>query len=178
MARVLVPVAAFLLILGVSPAQADSGGMDMKGGGAASAAGEGAGSMGNMKMPMSEGPATFKPETQAYTTNRAFLVKVVTLPDPIPYEKHFAMTFSVYDGRHPERRLPGAEVHVTAGMRHGQKTGFAHGMQSTPKVERKGGVDTVSGLYFHMLGRWTLQVDVQNGDERGTAYLDLPCCAQ
>jgi hypothetical protein len=175
--RVLVSLTAFLLMSGVSVAWAESGGMEMKGGPSGQTP-KGSGAMGDMKMPMAEQPANFKPATQAYTTNHVFLVKVVTLPDPIPYEKHFAMTFSVYDGRHPDRRLPGAEVHVTAGMRHGQKTGFAHGMQSTPKVERKGGVDTVSGLYFHMLGTWTLQVDVQDGDERGTAYLDLPCCAQ
>jgi hypothetical protein len=177
MARVLLSLTAFLLISVVSLARADSSGMDMKGSSGATGP-KSSGAMGDMKMPMSDQPANFKPATQAYTTNHAFLVMVVALPDPIPYEKHFAMQFSVYDGKHPDRRLPGAEVRVTAGMRHGQKTGFAHGMQSTPKVERKDGVDTVSGLYFHMLGRWTLQVDVQNGDERGTAFLDLPCCAQ
>lgn len=178
MARVLVALTGWLLIsAGPLAWAADSGAMEMKGG-AAAAESKGAGDMGGMKMPMSDQPAHFNPATQAYTTNHAFLVKVVALPDSIPYERHFAMSLSVYDGRHPDRMLPGAKVHVTAGMRHGQKTGFAHGMQSTPKVERKDGVETVSGLYFHMPGRWTLQVDVQDGDEKGTAYLDIPCCAQ
>jgi hypothetical protein len=131
-----------------------------------------------MKMPMSHEPAHFKSTAEAYTANHTFLIKVVSLPDPIPFEKHFTLGFSVYDGKHTDRKLPDATVHVTAGMRHGMKTGFAHGMQSSPHVESKNGIVTVSGLYFHMMGKWTIQIDVQNGAEKGTAYLDFPCCAQ
>jgi YtkA-like len=127
---------------------------------------------------MSHQPAHFKPASQTYTTNHAFLVRLVSLPDPIPYEKHFTLSFSVHDSKHTDQKLSDATVHVTAGMRHGMKTGFAHGMQSSPQVENNNGIVTVSGLYFHMMGKWTLQVDVQNGAKKGTAYLDLPCCVQ
>ncbi|MGH7659824.1 MAG: hypothetical protein ACRENA_02760 [Vulcanimicrobiaceae bacterium] len=132
------------------------------------------GGMGGMKMP--ENPAHVDPTRQAYTTNHQFLVKLISLPRPIPYEKYFKVRFEVFDGANPSRPLPNARVVVFAGMRHGMKSGFAHGMESSPKVSRKNGVVTVSGLYFHMMGPWTLQTTVHNGGKEGVAYFDLPCC--
>jgi len=174
MARMLLTT-GFILATGLSVAWAASGGMEMKGGPPAPEP-KGPGSMGNMQMPPANEPGTFTPASQVYTTNHAFLVKVVDLPDPIPYQQHFSMRISVYDGKHADRLLRDATVHIKAGMRHSRPKGFAHGMQSTPTLARKDGVDTVSGLYFHMRGRWTLQLDVQHGAKKGTAYLDLPCC--
>lgn len=132
--------------------------------------------MSGMNMEMT--PAHFAVARQAYTTNRAFLVKLISVPNPIPYEKYFKLRLAVYDAAHPGRVLSDAQVSVTAGMRHGLKTGFAHGMQSSPRVHEDNGVVTVSGMYFHMMGPWTLETTVRHGNKDGVAYIDLPCCAQ
>lgn len=138
--------------------------------------------MGNMNMPglampmPGESPA--QPGRQAYTSNHAFLIKLRSFPRPVPFEKYFAVQFAVYDGRNPGKGLIDAHLTVTAGMRHGVSEGFAHGMQSTPRILAKGDLFTVSGLYFHMAGPWTLKVDVERKGQTGTAYFTLPCCAQ
>ena len=133
--------------------------------------------MGDMKMPMDK-PASTALTRQAYTTNRAFLVKIVSIPNPIPYEKYFKLGLEVYDGGDPSKKISDAQVKVAAGMRHGMSSGFMHGMQSTPKVDVQNGVVTVSGMYFHMQGPWTLATTVTSGGKEGVAYLQLPCCAQ
>jgi hypothetical protein len=69
-------------------------------------------------------------------------------------------------------------VEVAAGMAHGMAEGFAHGMQSAPKVQMRDGVVTVSGLFFHMPGVWTMQVTVHHGEDKGTASFQFPCCEQ
>jgi hypothetical protein len=118
------------------------------------------------------------PTRQAYTGNHAFLIELRSVPHPVPFEKYFTLEFAVYDGHHPTKALPDARLTVTAGMRHGLKHGFAHGMQSTPRVQAKGNLFTVSGMYFHMAGPWTVEVDVKRDGQRGTAYFTLPCCGQ
>jgi hypothetical protein len=155
---------ALLIALG-GPALAQSGGMSHSGG---------------MKMPteMAHGPAHFQPTRQAYTSNRQFLVKLLAVPQPIPFEKYFDLRFAVYDGHHPQTLLPDATVTIAAGMRHGLKHGFAHGMESSPKEADKSGVITVSGMYFHMMGAWTLKLTVRQAGKTGTAYFRLPCCGK
>lgn len=151
-------VAAVLLATAV-PAQAQSG-------------------AGKMKMPMSDKPAHFAPTRQAYTGDHRLLVKLLSVPKSIPFEKYFDLRFGVYDAKHPRERLQHAHFAIYAGMRHGLKHGFAHGMQSSPKVDAKNGVFTVKGMYFHMMGPWTLKTTVKEGKETGVAYFQLPCCAR
>ncbi len=124
------------------------------------------------------GPAHFPPTRQAYTTNHLFLVKLVTLPRPIPYQKYFTIRFEVHDGHHPSRRLSNVTLSMFAGMRHGLKRGFAHGMESSPKIADNDGVFTIEGMYFHMMGRWTLKVTVAHAGQKGIAFFDLPCCGR
>jgi hypothetical protein len=148
---------AALLVLSAGPADAQSGGI-------------------KMPMVMPEGPADFAPTRQAYTANHRFLVKLQALPQPIPYEKYFDLRFAVYDGHDPTKPLTGVTLTVAAGMRHGLKSGFAHAMQSAPKVAEKDGEFTLSGMYFHMMGPWTLDVTVHQGGKDGTSEFRLPCC--
>jgi hypothetical protein len=126
--------------------------------------------------PPAEKPATFEPTRQATTSDGHFLVKLLAVPSPIPFEKYFSLQFAVYDPSDPAKPLTNAHVSVFAGMRHGLKTGFAHGMQSTPKVAESNGVFTVSGMYFHMMGPWTFETTVSNGDQQSRADFQLPCC--
>ena len=128
------------------------------------------------QMPMSDAPAHFKPTLSAYTASHEFFVKLIGLPDPIPYEKYFSLRFAVFDGRHPDNQLANASLTVLAGMRHGIQNGFAHGMQSSPKIATKDGIVTADGMYFHMMGKWTLAVTVKQAGQQGVAYFDLPCC--
>ena len=127
-------------------------------------------------MAMSDTPVHFKPKLSAYTDNYEFLVKMSGLPSPIPYQKYFTLHFAVYDGQHPDKQLSDAHLTLLAGMRHNLKHGFAHGMQTAPKIGNKAGDLTVEGMYFHMMGKWTLKVTVNEGDKQGAAYFDLPCC--
>jgi len=144
----------------------------------AAATTDSANGMGHMKMPMTEEAANLEPTRQAFTADHRFLVELLSLPTPIPLAQYFQLRFAVYDGHDPARRITDATLKIVAGMRHGQKHGFAHGMQSSPRVEVSDGVFTVSGMYFHMRGPWALEITVQQGDKRGTAAFDLPCCGQ
>lgn len=131
--------------------------------------------MSGMDMPMHKtGPVM----RTAYTTNHLFMLKLVSVPPAIPYEKYFRIRMAVYDGNDPMRRLRHARVAVNVGMRHGMKTGFMHGMESAPRVSERDGIVTISGLYFHMMGPWTIATTVRADGKEGTAYFDLPCCAQ
>lgn len=134
--------------------------------------------MPGMNMPMSEGPAHFPVPQQVYSSHKLFLVKLTAIPSPIPFEKYFTISFAVYDGHHPQKLLPGAKVTIFAGMRHGLSHGFAHGMQSSPKLSEKAGIVSASGMYFHMMGPWTLKVTIRNGGKEDVAYLNLPCCGK
>jgi hypothetical protein len=131
-----------------------------------------------MTMPMADTPAHFKPTRAAYTTDRRFMVKLLSLPSPIPYEKYFSVQLAVYEARSPHKKVTDAQVEIFAGMRHGRKHGFAHGMESSPKLDVKDGVTTVTGMYFHMMGPWVLKATVSEGGKRSVAYFKLPCCAR
>jgi hypothetical protein len=131
-----------------------------------------------MNMPMSDAPAHFKPTRSAYTAHHLFLVKLLAVPTPIPYEKYFTIRLGIYDGAAPHKKLSDAAVEIYAGMRHGMKTGFAHGMNSSPKVASDDGIVDVSGMYFHMMGAWTLKATVRQGGKEDVAYLQLPCCGK
>jgi len=132
----------------------------------------------NMSMPMADAPAHFRPTREAYTDNHQFLVKLLAVPSPVPFEEYFTLRFAVYDGHDSTKKLSGAVLKVSAGMRHGMKQGYAHGMESAPKITGKDGVFTVSGMYFHMMGAWTLEASVEEGGKRGIAFFQLPCCGQ
>jgi hypothetical protein len=131
-----------------------------------------------MNMPMSDAPAHFKPTRSAYTEHHLFLVKLLAVPTPIPYEKYFTIRLGLYDGAASHKKLSDAAVEIYAGMRHGMKTGFAHGMNSSPKVTSDDGIVDISGMYFHMMGAWTLKATVRQGGKADVAYLQLPCCGK
>jgi hypothetical protein len=131
-----------------------------------------------MNMPMSDAPAHFKVARAVYTTDHRYLVKLVSLPSPIPYEKYFALRFKVYEGKAPHRQLTDARIGIEAGMRHGLKHGFAHGMDSAPKLASENGAVTVSGMYFHMMGPWVVKLTVDERGKPSTAYFKLPCCGK
>ena len=126
--------------------------------------------------PMSAEPAQSTPTAEAYTADRQFLVRLLSVPKSIPYEKYFSVAVGVYDASNPARRLSDVQFGVVAGMSHGLGQGFAHTMQTEPKIEVRDGVATVSGLYFHMIGSWTMEVTVRRRDEKSAAYFQLPCC--
>jgi hypothetical protein len=114
----------------------------------------------------------------AYTEGHRFRIKLLSFPRSIRLQEYFTVRLAVYDGNDPRRRLSVVHVEVAAGMTHGMAEGFAHGMQSAPKVQMRDGVVTVSGLFFHMPGVWTMRVTVHHGQDEGTASFQFPCCEQ
>jgi hypothetical protein len=132
---------------------------------------------GDMSMPMG-GPQAGVPTMQAWTADHRFLVKLLSVPRPIPFEKYFTVRFAVFDARDLSKPLRDAKLQIDVGMRHGMAHGFAHGMQSAPKIVAQNGAIAVSGLYFHMMGPWTLKATVEAEGGRATAYFDLPCCGR
>ncbi|NKF23381.1 hypothetical protein [Solimonas marina] len=119
-----------------------------------------------------------KPTTQAYTSDHRYFITLDGMPKSIPEQDYFTLHFSVFDGQHPKQPVSGFSLDVQAGMRHGMKNGFAHGMQSSPKISVSGNTATVSGLMFHMMGTWTLQLTVHDGQHTSVADFELPCCSQ
>lgn len=117
-------------------------------------------------------------ETSAYTKNHVFLIKLTELPNPLPYQRYFTVHLAVYASDDPDRLLKDADVGVTVGMRHGMTEGFAHGMQSSPKIEGEGGDIRVEGVYLHMMGEWAMEVRVDEGGKQDVANFDLPCCGE
>jgi hypothetical protein len=85
--------------------------------------------------PLSAEPAQSTPTAEAYTADHQFLVRLLSVPKPIPYEKYFSVAVGVYDANNPARRLSDVQLAVVAGMSHGLGQGFAHTMQSSPKIE-------------------------------------------
>ena len=118
------------------------------------------------------------PAREAYTADHQLLVRLLSVPNPIPMEQYFTLRLAICDGNDPHRQLPDAQLQVAAGMSHGMAQGFAHGMQSSPQIQIHNGIATVSGMFFHMTGDWTLQVTVHAGDHKGTVSFNLPCCEQ
>jgi hypothetical protein len=122
------------------------------------------------------GPAM--PAREAYTADHQLLVRLLSVPNPIPMERYFSLRLAIYDGNDPRRQLHDVQLQVAAGMSHGMGQGFAHGMQSSPEIEIQNGIATVSGMFFHMTGEWTLQVTVHAGGHDGIVSFNLPCCEQ
>src|SRR5579875_3913685 len=112
-------VAAAVLGAASIPALAQSGTMNMP----ASA----------MNMSMADKPAHFAPTRQAYTTNRLFLVRLLSVPQPIPFEKYFTLPAAGYDPKHPAKALSDGKLTGSVGLRHGLKHGLAHCMQSATR---------------------------------------------
>jgi hypothetical protein len=131
-----------------------------------------------MAMPMSQKPAHFAPTRQAYTQDHHYLVKLLSLPTPIPFDRSFRLRFAVYDGKDPRRPLSDVAVEIFAGMHHGLKHGFIHSMPSTPKVAEKDAAFAVSGMVFQMMGPWVVGVTVRKGAKESAAYFRLPCCGK
>ena len=127
-------------------------------------------------MEMSGSAAHFAATREAYSVDHTFLVKLLSVPKPIGFEKYFTVKFAVYDGHHPGKPLPSASIRIFAGMRHGLKHGFAHGMESSPKISGHEGVFTVQGMYFTMMGPWVVKMWVSDGTKHGIVYFKLPCC--
>ena len=125
---------------------------------------------------MSGSPAHFAPTHEAYSAHHTFLVRLLSVPNPIGFEKYFTAKFAVYNGHHPGKPLPNAKIRIFAGMRHGLKHGFAHGMQSSPEISDHDGVFTITGMYFTMMGPWVVKMWVINGAKHGIVFFKLPCC--
>ena len=130
----------------------------------------------HLRMPMVDAPSDMEPTRSAYTADHRFLVRLLSMPEPIPFQKPVTLTFAVYDGSNPAEKLTDADLKISAGIRQGRKEDFTHGMAGAPRITAKDGVFMVSGMYFTMMGPWTLETTVNRGGKQSVAYFELPCC--
>ena len=123
-------------------------------------------------------PSAAQTVREAYTADHQLLVRLLFVPNSIPMEKYFSLRLAVYAANDPRGPLQDVQLQVVAGMSHGMAQGFAHEMQSSPHIEIQNGIATVSGMFFHMSGEWTVQTNVHAGGHDGTVSFKLPCCEQ
>ncbi|MCE9594197.1 MAG: hypothetical protein K8S98_08385 [Planctomycetes bacterium] len=85
-----------------------------------------------------------------------FVVRYRTAPLTIPMNAEFAIRAWVFAANDREHPLDDVELAVDAAMPE-----HKHGMARTPRVERRSdGSFGISGMLFHMPGRWELYFDV------------------
>jgi hypothetical protein len=106
------------------------------------------------------------------TSNGAFVVSWVPVPDPIPFNESFKLLVTIARAASPTVPERAARLELDATM-----PAHGHGMNRTPAVTAKGdGTFLVDGMLFHMSGEWNLIFHVYVGTEYGQAILrvDLP----
>ncbi|MBI1853341.1 MAG: FixH family protein [Planctomycetes bacterium] len=86
----------------------------------------------------------------------AYVIRFTPTPDPIPLGQLFSLDVSVLDARTVP--LPGKDVTLAVDARMPE---HQHGMNVEPRVTPRGdGRFTVTGMEFHMAGRWEITFDV------------------
>ncbi|HTE06134.1 MAG TPA: hypothetical protein VK824_08060 [Planctomycetota bacterium] len=101
------------------------------------------------------------------TTNGAFVVSWVPVPDPIPFNESFKLLVTIARAGAPLVAERGARLELDATM-----PAHGHGMNRTPAVTARGdGTFVVDGMLFHMAGEWNLIFHVYVGTEYGQVIL-------
>ena len=117
-------------------------------------------------------PAVVVPLSHGVESNaRSYYVSYEPRPDPIPLNEPFTLEVQVLDGRQKKAAVADIRLEVSASMPE-----HRHGMNRRPTVLSQGaGRFTVSGMLFHMPGRWQLYFDVTRGaiTERAQLTIDL-----
>lgn len=134
-------------------------------------AGSGAPDPGALVTAGREAPVSRPPHfaRQRVSSNGRFVVRYRPLPDPIPLNQTFDLEIAVADARDPSRAVPGVTVGINAEM-----TTHSHGMNVRPAVTPTGpGAFRVEGMTLHMLGRWTLHVDLTHAGITERAVFDV-----
>ncbi len=86
----------------------------------------------------------------------SYVILYRTRPETIPENETFSIDVWVHDARDGNALLRDAEVVVDAGMPE-----HRHGMNVEPRVWRQNdGSSLVTGMLFHMPGRWEIYFDV------------------
>ncbi len=131
-----------------------------------------------MHMPVAEESANFKPTRQAFTADHRFLVKLLSLPSPIPFEQYFQLRFAIYDGHHPTRQITDATMRIVC--RHAARSGARFRPRHADLAAASN-----PGMAFHRVGNVLShagslggELTVQEGGKQGTAYFRFPCCGR
>lgn len=99
----------------------------------------------------------------------SFLVLYRTRPDPIPTNEPFSIDVWVYDAKRGQTLLSEIEVVADAGMPE-----HAHGMNVQPRVwKQNDGSSLITGMLFHMPGRWELYFDITRGEVTERAQAEV-----
>jgi len=99
----------------------------------------------------------------------SFLVLYRTRPDPIPTNEPFSIDVWVYDAKRGQALLSQIDVTADAGMPE-----HAHGMNVEPRVwKQNDGSSLITGMLFHMPGRWELYFDISRGEVTERAQAEV-----
>jgi hypothetical protein len=100
-----------------------------------------------------------------------FLVRYRPIPDPIPLNETFDLEIEV---RNPHDPTPGHSPSDLAVGINAEMTTHSHGMNVRPVVTQTGpGTYKVEGMMLHMLGHWTLNVDLTHAGITERAVFDV-----
>jgi DNA-binding beta-propeller fold protein YncE len=117
--------------------------------------------------PSAEAPAAL-PKTVCSTGAR-YAVEMLRSPDPIPTGELFDLELQVRDGCRSKRPAEGIQLEVDATM-----PGHGHGMNTQARIAPLGpGRFLVTGLRFHMPGRWEIDFDVMRGGAVERAQVEV-----
>jgi hypothetical protein len=130
----------------------------------------GPGGGGGGGVPPLAGPRN-QPEKQAAVVSSAGNYRVSYTAEPaIEVNKPFDLKVTVLDAESKAETPTPVELRVDARMPE-----HYHGMNTTPRVTRDGPRQHVTGMLFHMPGKWELNFDItRNGaTERAKVVIDL-----
>ena len=97
---------------------------------------------------------------EGVTRGGLFFIRWWPDPDPLPVNAPFGVSVVIARADTPDRSDPDALLQINAFM-----PAHNHGMTRVPEVRRdKDGTFKVTGMLFHMPGRWELVVRVFSGD--------------
>jgi sugar lactone lactonase YvrE len=103
------------------------------------------------------------------STGSTYAVETVKAPDPIPVGELFDLELMVREGCRSARPAEGIQLEVDATM-----PGHGHGMNTAARVSPLGpGRFLVTGLRFHMPGRWEVDFDVMRGGAVERAQVEV-----
>lgn len=89
----------------------------------------------------------------------SYLVEFRTRPPTVPLNEPFTLEVRLFDARRGNAPITDAELAVDAGMPE-----HRHGMNVVPRSwKTNDGTYLVTGMVFHMPGRWELYFDVTRG---------------
>ena len=112
------------------------------------------------------------------TKNGTFFVSFTPEANPIPFQKTFALSVKVFDGKDTKKPAESVKLDSVRAL----MPAHDHGMKVEPTIKQVGpGEFKVEGMRFHMQGagddgKWVLELALNDGKAVDLFTHDLQCC--